>query len=125
MVGPWQQSGNMVIVKQLLQESDDGNVEPPPGTQIAVVTSLVAEFLKQLPGAVLHSQEVDALIEAGQDITALKAVLETMAPSRCAILGVLVQHWHLIAKDVGNLMTPKYIAKESHTHLETPPPSIF
>ena len=34
-----------------------------------------------------------------------------MGSTRRAILGELCQHWHLIAKDVGNLMTPKYLAK--------------
>jgi len=109
--GPWRQSGNMALVRTLLEASDEGHVEPPPGTHITVVTSLVAEFLKELPGAVLHSEEVDAFIEAGVDTAKLKDVLRIMKPARCAILGTLVKHWHLIAKDVGNLMTPKYIGK--------------
>lgn len=98
-------------MRVLLEQADQGEIEPPPETHITVVTSLVAEFLKELPGSVLHSVEIDSFIEAGSDILLLRKAVDSMAPTRKAILGVLVRHWHLIALDVGNLMTPKYIAK--------------
>ena len=109
--GPWRQTGDHTLVKSLLARADQGIVEPPAGTHLTVVTSLVAEFLKELPGAVLHSAEIDAMIEAGTDIGKLSGAIDEMSTTRRALLGILVRHWHWIALDLKNLMTPKYLAK--------------
>ena len=47
MAGPWRQTGDFKQVKALLDRADEGEIDPPPDTHITVVTSLVAEFLKE------------------------------------------------------------------------------
>ena len=118
--GPWRQSGNHKLVQELLAQADldedglpRGDVTPPPGTHITTATSLVGKFLKQFRGAVLHSADVDGMLEAGTDVAKLQQVVVQMGPSRGAILRKLCDHWHLVAqaKDGCNKMTSKYLAK--------------
>ena len=68
-------------------------MKPPPGTHITVVTSLVAEFLKELPGSVLHSAEVDSFLAAGRDISKLHDAIGLMAATRRSLMSDYYHIW--------------------------------
>jgi hypothetical protein len=110
--GPWRIPGDVQAVQKMKEHVDNsGEIIPANGTHVTVVTSMVAEYLKELPGAIFNNNQVDQCLAAGGDMAALKQMIQGMSPARSCILGCLLQHWHLVAKDKRNLMTPKAIGK--------------